>query len=341
MFARTKSVVGLDLGTSAIKAVELTQNGKDIEVTGFGHVEVPADDLEARVSGIQDLMREGGFRSRRVVTSISGKMVIIRYLSMVSMSDNELKNAIAFEAEKYVPFPLDQCVLDCQRVDFPGDASQSGNMNVLLVAARRAQIEDHVQTVIDAGLSPWIVDVDAFALGNAYELNHQVPEDEDTVIAFVDVGASKTNVNVVRGTTSLFTREISVGGKDFTDAISRRLNISWDEAEELKREGGHDDEMLQEAVFPVIGDLTNEIQLSFDYFENQNEREVDAIQLSGGGAQLPSFQESFERIFEKPISTFNPFEGLLVNEDIDVDLLTMNAPQLAVAVGLAARLNKE
>jgi len=340
MLSKSKSVVGLDIGSSAVKAIELVHHGKDVMVSAFGQVEVPEDDVEGRLNAIKGLLTAGGFRSKRVVTAVSGKNVIVRYLSMVRMSDEELRNAIVFEAEKYVPFPLDECIVDCQRLDDDDDPRKGGNMSVLLVAVKRAQLDEHLKLASATGVTPEIVDVDAFALGNAHALcRAQAPAEsgESTAVAFVDVGAAKTSVNVVVDGTSLFTREISMGGNEFTAAIARALNVGQDEAEELKR---NPNEQVAEAVFSAIDDLGNEIQLSFDYFEDQFQKEVGRILLSGGGARLAALQPAFERIFEKPTSVFNPFTYLAVDGGIDADLLACNAPQLVTAVGLAARLQR-
>lgn len=340
MLARSKSVVGLDIGSSAVKAIELTARGRDVAVTAFGQVDVPNDDHEARARAVRDLMNSGGFHTRRIVTGVSGKNVIVRYLSMVRMSDDELRNAIVFEAEKYVPFPLDECVLDCQRLDKEDDPKKGGNMSVLMVAAKKSQIEEHIESISAAGCTPEVVDVDAFALGNAYSLCQAISgeeETDETNIAFVDVGASKTNINIVGGGVSLFTREIGMGGNDFTQAIAKKLNLSVDEAEDFKR---RNDEAVKDAVFGAIDDLGNEIQLSFDYFEDQFQKEISRILLSGGGARLPFFQEAFERVFEKPTANFNPFSTLKVDDGIDADLLACNASQLVTAVGLASRLQR-
>ena len=339
MFKPSKSIVGLDIGSSAIKAVELSRVGKEVQVTGFGQIELASEDPKDVVAAITELMREGGFRTKNVVTSVSGKMVIIRYLSMVPMSDEELRNAILFEAEKYIPFTLDECVLDCQRFDEP----EGGNSaNVLLVAVKDAVLDHHLGLVQKAGLTPDIIDVDAFALSNAHSLlrscNGQGPE--EGVIAFVDVGATKTSLNIVRNGVSLFTREIYFGGKDLTQSIARRLAIDEQEAEFLKRSPGEEYESVKEAVFPTIDDLGNELQLSFDYFESQNGCGPERILLSGGASRFSFFRESFERIFEKPTGIFNPFEGLPVSEDIDQDLLASGGPQLVVAAGLASRIRK-
>lgn len=342
MFGKTRSIVGLDIGSSSVKAVELTDQGGKLEVTGFGQVEVTSDDATAKASAVAELMREGGFRTRRVVTAVSGKMVIVRYLTMVRMDDHELRNAIAFEAGKYVPFPLEDCVIDCQRIEGAGDRAGQGNMTVLFVAAKRSQLTEHLSLIQSAGVTPEIVDIDAFALSNAWALTNPAADAEGKPrsVAFVDVGSQKTSLNITIGDTSLFTREIYFAGHDFTQAIARRMSIEQPDAEEIKRNPGQNETTVRESVLSTIDDLGNEIQLSFDYFENQFEREIDEIRLSGGGSKMPIIRESFEKIFEKPTELFNPFETLTLNPAIDSDLLACNAGRLVVAVGLASRVRR-
>ncbi|MCB9833251.1 MAG: type IV pilus assembly protein PilM [Planctomycetes bacterium] len=338
MFSAGKSFVGLDIGSSTIKAVELSRVGKGVQVTGIGQVEARGQTPEDQIRAVADLLKQGGFKTKRVVTAVSGKMVIIRYLSMVPMSDEELRNAILFEAEKYIPFGLDESTIDCQRIGKSG-----GNDNVILVAVKTSALDSHMNVAQKAGFTPEIVDVDAIALGNAYDLVREYSEDQaadGAVMAFVDVGATKTCVNIMQDGVSLFTREIYFGGRDFTSAIARRLGMEESDAESLKRVPGDSEEELRDAVFPTIDDLGNELQLSFDYFENQHGRSPDRVLLSGGGSRLPFFQESFERILERPVSIFNPFDGLPVSDDIDQDMLIGGGPQMAIAVGLAARIRK-
>lgn len=343
MFKTGKSVVGLDVGTTAIKAVELTEHGKDLSITGFGQIELAGDRPEDAGQAIADLMKEAGFSNKHIVTAVSGKQVVIRYLTMAAMTDDELRNAILFEAEKYIPFTLDECVLDCQRLVTSEDTAQ-GNVNVVLAAVKKSQVEDHLQTLQSAGCLPEVVDIDAFALGNAYELTRHATEARgevtESVVALVDVGATKTSLNIVNQGTSLFTREIYFGGHDFTAAIARRMNVEESSAEALKRNPGENADAIRDAVFPTIDDLGNELQLSFDYFESQYGTPIEKILLTGGGARFPFFREAFEKIFEKPTSVLNPFEGLHVSDEVDPDLLQNGSPQLAIAVGLASRILK-
>lgn len=347
MFKKQRSLIGLDIGTHSVKAVELTQTGSELVVTAFGRNEIVSQG--AKADAVVDLLQGGSFRTRRVVTAVSGKSVIVRYLTMVQMSDDDLKNAIRFEADKYIPFDVEEVVLDAQRLDDGAGASRAGlaenEMRVLLVAVKRSLIDEHVQLVQSIGLQPEIVDVDAFALGNAYELRKLLApgvDGEDRVTALVDVGANKTNINVLRGGTSHFTREIYLGGDDLTSAISKRMGCEVHQAEALKRDPGEHFEGVRDAALPSIDDLANEIHLSFDYFENQCDRAVDEVLLSGGGAQFKLLEETFEKVFEKRTRTWDPTENLGVDaQAVDVEALKKCASSLTIATGLAARIRKD
>ena len=348
MLKKAKSLIGLDIGSTCVKALELTQVGSELIVTGYGQSEILSEGSKA--DAILDVLNSNSFRTRRVVTAVSGKSVIVRYLNMVEMSPDDLQNAIRFEADKYIPFDVDEVVLDCQRLEEgqtesgPGALNQT-EMRVLLVAVKRTLVDDHVSLVQGIGLTPEIIDVDSFALGNAYELRSIMSptvEQEDKAVALIDIGANKTNINILRGTTSYFTREIYLGGDDFTTAISKRLGVESHQAELLKRDPGENYDQLRQAMMPAIDDLGNEIHLSFDYFENQFDREVDEVYLSGGGSRLPLLEEAFEKIFEKRTRTWDPTENLKVNADtVDVGRLKANATQLAVCLGLASRIRKD
>ena len=349
MFKKQRSLVGLDIGSHCVKAVELTQFGNETVLTAYGQNEIASEG--ARADAIIDLIQGRSFRTRRTCTAVSGKSVIVRYLTMVQMSDDDLKNAIRFEADKYIPFDVEEVVLDAQRLaEAPGAKAVKGaggesEMRVLLVAVKRSMIEEHVQLVQSIGLVPEIIDVDAFALGNAYEARGTLGAGADVAeraVALIDVGAGKTNINVVRGGTSYFTREIYLGGDDFTSAVSKRLGCEVQAAEAMKRDPGDNAEALRDAVTPSIDDLGNEIHLSFDYFENQFDRPVDDVLLSGGGARLRLVEETFEKIFEKRTRRWDPTEDLKIDEStVDVEALRANAGQLAVAVGLASRIRKD
>ena len=346
MFKKQKSLIGLDIGTHTAKAIELTQFGREFVITAYAQSDIVADG--AKADAIVDMLQGHVFRTRRVATSVSGKSVIVRYLTMINMSDDDLRNAVRFEADKYIPFDIDEVVLDAQKLDdggIPFEGLAENEMRVLLVAVKRSLIADHVGMVQSVGLQPDIIDVDAFAIGNAFEFRNSLAptlEQDARVTALIDVGANKTNINVLRGGALCFTREIYLGGDDFTSAAAKRLGCEAHQAEALKRQPGDNVEALRDAVLPTIDDLGNEIHLSFDYFENQFDQPVDDVFLSGGAVELPLVGETFEKVFEKRTRQWDPTENLRVDEDaVDVEALRANAGQLAVAMGLACRLRKD
>ncbi len=334
---RIRSLIGLDVGTRAVKAVELTWSGGYV-ITGFGYAELPSPDAVA--STVARLFAENEFHTRRVVTSVSGKSVIVRYLTMFKMSPDDLRNAIRYEADKYIPFDVEEVVMDCQPFDAPGLGEVAPNeMRVLLVACKRALIDEQLRLLASTGLQPEIVDVDVFALGNAFETAVRTGAEGEKVRALVDVGASKTSVNVLRAGASLFTREIHAGGDAFTSAIASRLSVKEAEAEALKRRPADRADRVHAAVAPAVDDLATEVRLSFEYFENQFDRGVDEVLLSGGGSRLAGLPEDLGRAVDRPTFPWDPTGDLPIAADrVDADGLREHASELAVAVGLASRL---
>lgn len=340
MFGRSKRVLALDIGSSEIKALEVQDTGSGIALTGFASTKI--GNQNETIFALKEIIRKSNFKSKRCYTSVSGRSVIVRYVTMAQMPAEDLKQAIKFEADKYIPFEVDEVIMDTQILeDNVGDASNP-EMKVLLVAVRKSLIEEHLALLADAGLQPAVIDVDAFALGNAFEARArgQGGLQGEKVVALIDIGANKTNINILKGKTSYFTREVYLAGNDFTEAVSRKFNLDTAEAEKLKCEPGDQTGEVEEAILPTLDDLGNEIQLSFDYFENQFDRVVEEVYISGGSSKLPGLQRAFEGAFEKSVVFWNPLEGVDIRGGVDAKALSAYAGQLAVGVGLAARVRK-
>ncbi len=339
---KRKSLLGLDIGAESIKAVELTTQGDQSILTGYGQVDLPsgADPADA----LSDLLRACCFSTRRAATAVSGRSVIVRFLSMAEVPESNLKQAVRFEADKYIPFDLDEVMMDCARLDGAGE--NPNEMKVLLVAAKKDVIEHRVSLLKKCGLEPALIDVDPFAVGNAFELVARTNNDASLgsrVAALIDVGATKTTVTVVKGHEPRFTREVYLGGEDFTDAVAKRLSVDSSEAERLKRAPGDKEKEVTQALSHSVDELAHEVLLSLDYYEDRQDGErVEDVFLSGGACKTPLLEETLERVFERKTSTWNPVAGLAVDGGaVDVGQLTENATHLAVSVGLASRIAKE
>ncbi len=344
MFRKKKSFVGLDLGTRSLKAVEITMEGSEAVITGFARLEMKQGSNRAEALGA--LLGAGSFSSRQVVSSVAGQAVVVRYINMVRMSDAELRQAIYFESDKYLPYDIDEVVLDCQRLEHSvaaeGQAGGDDNMSVVLVACQKGIVTRLLDEIAEHGLTPTAVDVDVFALANAWEMSGEAEASSDAIdvaTALVDVGASRTQINVMRGGETCFSREIGMGGNDMTKAIARRMSLDLDGAEALKREPAEREVEVVRAINPVLEDLVSELSLSLDFVENREGVRVEEVLLSGGGALAPGAIESVSQGTGRPARNWNPLSGLHVDSDrVDVEELEANAATLAVAVGLAARV---
>ena len=349
MFRRNKSVVGLDLGHQVVKAVEISMEGPEPVVTGFARAEVLAGG--DRAEAIAKVFQQGKFRSKNVVTSVSGQAVVVRYITMVQMTDAELRQAIRFESDKYLPFEADDVQIDCRRlVRKPHSATEGAStgqeqMSVVIAACKKSAIEERIREITRHGLSPVAVDVDVFALANAWELcglSEIAGGTDGRAIALVDIGSSTTSINVLCGGETCFSREIGIGGQDMTQAAARRLGVENTEAEAIKRDPAGRDAEVSRAITPVLEDMVSELSLSLDYVENREGLRVEEILLSGGGVLAPGLVSFIEQATQRSARTWNPLEGLRVAEGrVNVEEMEACAPSLAVAIGLASRVCAE
>jgi type IV pilus assembly protein PilM len=348
LFAKPKTVVGLDIGSSAVKAVELKRSGKGYKVTAFGAEPIPPDAIVdgaiIDAGSVADAIRrvfEGkkAFKSKEVCGSLSGNAVIVKKITLPVMTETELAESIYWEAEQYIPFDIQDVNLDYQILD-PGTGPNSrGSMDVLLVAAKKEKISDYTNVISQAGRTPVVIDVDAFALQNAFEVNYGL--DAAKVVVLLNAGASAINVNILQGDQSVFTRDISIGGNAYTEAVQKELDLPFESAEQLKKGIPVDGATYEEAQ-PVLHAVTEnvllEIQKTFDFFKaSASTDQIDRIMLSGGASRVDGFRQMLQERFNAPVEEFDPFRTVtwdskkLAGEPADM------APTAAVAVGLALR----
>jgi type IV pilus assembly protein PilM len=348
LFRTPKSVVGLDLCSSAVKSFELRPSGKCFRVAAFGTEPVPPDaivdgaiiDAAAVAEEIRRVF-EGNraFKTKDVCASLSGNAVIVKKITLPVMTPSELDDSIYWEAEQYIPFDIQDVNLDYQILD-PGTGPDSrGSMEVLLVAAKKEKIGDYTGVIAQAGRAPVIVDVDAFALQNAYEVNYGL--EGAHVVVLLNAGASAININILQGDQSVFTRDISIGGNAYTEAVQKELDLPFDSAEQLKKGIPVDGASFEEAQ-PVLRAVTEnvllEIQKTFDFFKaTAASEQIDRIMLSGGASRVDGFREMLHERIGAPVEEFDPFRAIVWDGKKVGGDPTEHAATAAVAVGLALR----
>jgi type IV pilus assembly protein PilM len=347
---KSKAIVGLDIGSSAVKAVELKAVGKKFKVSAFASEPIPPDSIvdgaiidgTAVAEAIKRIFANKAFKTKDVAASLSGNAVIVKKINLPVMTPSELAESIYWEAEQYIPFDIQDVNLDYQIID-PGTGPDSkGTMDVLLVAAKKEKIADYTGVISQAGRVPVVVDVDAFALQNAYEANYGL--DAQAVVVLLNAGASAININILSGEQSLFTRDISLGGNAYTEAVQKELDLPFESAEQLKKGipvGGMSFEHVQPVLHAMTDNVLLEVQKTFDFFKATAASDrIDKIVLSGGASKVDGFAEALAERFGAPVEPFDPFRAIAFEPkklgvaDADVEGLM---PTAAVAVGLALR----
>lgn len=336
-FGQSKAMIGLDVGSYAVKAVALQANKDRITLQGFAQARIDNQDIGEVVKGV---LGQLGVKSKRVCTAVSGRSVIVRQVETPRLEGPALQQHIAHEADKYIPFGSEEVIIDAQPLPDP-EGKKPDNLAVMLVAVRRSFVSEHLAQLKLGGIEPEVVDVDVFALANCYEVlgPPAPPEAEKKATALIDIGAAKSNIAIVQGSRLLFTREVYLAGNEISEAVGRTLSAEADDVERLKLSPGEMLDQLLDAAQPAFEDLANEIRLSFDYVEGQFDCEVSTVVLSGGSAQLPNAAAILGNLLGRPVHVFDPLAGLdLVPSKYDIHGLDASSPSLAVALGLALHL---
>jgi type IV pilus assembly protein PilM len=340
-----KGLVGLDIGSSAVKAVELKKRGDSYELANFGLEGLGQDtvvdgaimDALSVSAAIERIFTENRIKTRNVATSVSGHSVIVKRITVSATSSQELDAAIPYEAQQHIPFDISDVNLSYQPL---GESPAGQGMDVMLVAAKREKILNHTNVLSQANKTPWVVDYDGFAMFNAFEANYEVSP--DAIVALLNIGASITNIVVGRGGSPLFTRDVSVGGNQYTDILQKELDLSYEDAEKLKQ-GQEVGSVTQEQKIPHLRSVSEilmlEVQKTFDFFRQTTSAEnTQHIYLTGGSAAIEGLVEQLKEEFRVPVEIIDPFRKVRVDpEKFDRAYLQDIAPCLCVATGLALR----
>lgn len=356
--AKKNQLVGLDIGSHSIKLVEVDDSKKGRILKNFGIVGLPPNaivegsikEMESVSEAIKRLFKHLKVKNKHVATSISGYSVIVKKITISKRSDSELEATIADEAEQYIPFDISDVNLDYEKLPSPEAASEAEKrekeaekeedfMDVMLVAAKKDIVEDYVSLLHLSGLNPVVLDVDAFALQNAFEIS---AEERSGCYAIVNVGAEELGINAIKDGVSIFTRDSSYGGSQITEAIMSKFDVSHMDADRIKLGGTKMDQergAMEEIFTSVVSGWVQEIKRALDFLGTTYPDEtIEKIFITGGSCRIPGFQKYMETETDIPVEELNPFASLQISERIfDPKYLGYMAPQAAVAVGLALR----
>ncbi len=340
MFFGGKGTIGLDIGSGYLKIVQLkdTKGGYELEL--FDMLPLPPElivdgsiiDSLRLVDSLKELARKAKIKARDATISIAGHAsVIIKRVSLPEMSEDELFESIKFEAEQYIPFEIDDVDLDFQIL---GPKEEPGQMDVILVAVKKDIISEYISVVKEAGFNCQIVDVNAFALENIYEINYEIEPDKN--VALVNIGASTINMNVLKGGISVFTRDSAVGSNLHTEVLQREFSLTFEVAERLKR-GEPVENVSPQDAFSVMElaseEIISEVNRSLEYFHE----DIHEIVLSGGCALIRDFPNLLAEKIRVETKLMEPFKNIKIPKNLDLSYIQEMAPMAAVATGLALR----
>lgn len=341
-------LIGVDISSSAVKMVEIEQAGKNLlRIERYVIESLPKDavtdgnimNLEAVAESLRRAWKRMGTRTKNVAMALPSAAVITKKIIVPNgLRDDELEAQVETEANQYIPFALDEVNLDFQTIG-PA-ASGPEDMEVLIAASRKEKVEDRVAAAESAGLKAVVMDVESFASQAACELiAQQLPSGgHDQTIAIVDIGASMMHVNVMRNGQSIYLREQTFGGNQLTQEIQRRYSLSSDEAEIAKRQGGLPENYESEVLQPFMDTLALEVARAVQFFFSSSQyTQVDHILLAGGCAMIPGLDEIVATRTQSSTMIANPFASMALSSRIKPKQLTMDAPALLIACGLAMR----
>jgi len=333
--AKKKSQIGLDIGSHSLKVVELLADQSSTVVKNIGLYELPTGSLEQTLpKGLDTLLEKNNINAKEVNISISGPGVVIRSIELPSMPESELSGALVYEAEKYIPFDAKDIVLDHTIL---GKDPAKKKIKVLLVGAKKDIIDSRIKLLQGAGLSPNVIDVDSFAIFNAFLKSAPEQNKDNKTVAFLNIGARLTNIIITCGDLPLMARDINVGGLNLTKALQDKLSINAADAQKLKHNPGPRKEEVLTKIRDILQRFTDEVRLSFTYYENQYGKGVEEVYISGGSSSMDGLATSIKQLADLDVKRWDPFASFEIDPQVSKETLEKLKSSLAVASGLALR----
>ena len=345
---RSRPLVGLDIGSSSVKVIALSPAGEAFSLGAVGREPLPPGAIvdgavvnqEAVAEAVRTVLTKQGVKTKEVAVSIAGNAVIVKRINLPVMSQDELASSIYWEAKQYIPFDVEDVNLDYQVLGPASGADASGGQDVLLVAAKKDRIAEYGRVVEAVGCVPVVMDVDAFAVQNAYEANYGV--EATSTVALLNVGASAVNVNVLQGDRPAFTRDLAIGGNAYTEALQKELGLGFDDAELLKK-GVPVDGLTYDDAEPVVravsDNLITEVGKTIDFFRaTASSDDLTRVVLSGGASRIEGLSEALGDRFDVPVEPLDPFRRIATDDlPLTDEARTELGPVASVAMGLAMR----
>lgn len=340
-------VLGLDISSTSVKLLELSQAGNSYRVESYAVAALPANAVvENNINepiGVADAISKvtdkAKTRLKHAAVAVSGSAVITKIIDMdAELNEDQMEAEIAESAEQYIPFPIDEVALDFEVLRPMPDHEEK--VEVLLAACRRENIDSRVETLAQADITAKVVDIEAYAMERAFQLI--IPQleghDESTTVAVVDIGATMTTLSVLKGGETIYTREQLFGGRQLTEEIQRRYGLSIEEAGVAKKQGGLPDDYESEVLSPFMDAVVQQITRSLQFFFSSSQHnEVDYVVLAGGVASMNGLTTLVEDRLGTPCQIANPFANMVVSSKVNAMALSNDAPALMIACGLALR----
>ncbi|MEQ9465585.1 MAG: pilus assembly protein PilM [Haliea sp.] len=343
---RSAPVLGLDISSTTVKLLELSQSGGRYRVESYAVTSLPVDavieknvnDIEGVTNAVRTVVAQSRTKLKTAAAAVAGSSVITKVIDMpVGLSDDDLETQLTLEADQYIPYPLDEVAIDFEILG--ASPSNTGQVEVLIAACRRETIDSRVDAIEGAELTARIMDVEAYAMERAYGLiRRQLDLEVESMVAIVDIGATMTTLSVLNNGQTIYTREQLFGGKQLTDEIMRRYGLPLEEAGLAKKQGGLPDDYEPEVLIPFKEAVVQQVARSLQFFFSSSQfNDVDYIILAGGVSSMDGLVDLVQDKLGTPTAVANPFAEMTISSRVNAVALSSDAPAMMIACGLALR----